>query len=317
MHATTGRWRLGLALALTTAVFWGLLPIALRITLTGMDAWTLTWYRFATASVALGAYLAWRRRLPIRAPLTRRGWWLYLAALLCLVANYVGYLVALELTSPTVAQVLIQLAPMFLLFGGVLVFRERFAPLQWAGFAVLVVGLGVFFHDRIAEVFSIDTRLGLGVVVMLFAATAWAVYGLAQKQLLAELASEQVLFLLYLGAVPLLLFPAAPAGLLELDGLQLGMLAFCCANTVIAYGCFAEALEHWEVSRVSAVVTLAPVITLLGVEAAAWLWPATAPAELLSAWNVLGALLVVAGSMTAALGARPNRPPAGGAAPAA
>lgn len=317
MHATTGRWRLGLALALTTAVFWGLLPIALRITLTGMDAWTLTWYRFATASVALGAYLAWRRRLPIRAPLTRRGWWLYLAALLCLVANYVGYLVALELTSPTVAQVLIQLAPLFLLFGGVLVFRERFAPLQWAGFLLLVVGLGVFFHDRIAEVFSIRSRLGLGVVVMLFAALAWAVYGLAQKQLLAELASEQVLFLLYLGAVPLLLPPAALAQLLELDRLQLGMLAFCCANTVIAYGCFAEALEHWEVSRVSAVVTLAPVFTLLGVEAAAWLWPAEAPAELLSGWNVLGALLVVAGSMTAALGARASRPPAGGPAPAA
>jgi drug/metabolite transporter (DMT)-like permease len=317
MHATTGRWRLGLALALTTAVFWGLLPIALRITLTGMDAWTLTWYRFATASVALGAYLAWRRRLPIRAPLTRRGWWLYLAALLCLVANYVGYLVALELTSPTVAQVLIQLAPLFLLFGGVLVFRERFAPLQRAGFVVLLIGLGVFFHDRIAEVFSIQSRLGLGVVVMLFAALAWAVYGLAQKQLLAELASEQVLFLLYLGAVPLLLAPATLAQLLDLDGLQLGMLAFCCANTVIAYGCFAEALEHWEVSRVSAVVTLAPVVTLLGVEAAAWLWPAQAPAELLSGWNILGALLVVAGSMTAALGARASRPPAGGSAPVA
>jgi len=317
MHATTGRWQLGLALALTTAVFWGLLPIALKVTLTGMDAWTLTWYRFATAAVALGAFLAWRRRLPFRGPLTRRGRWLYLAALLCLVANYVGYLVALELTSPTVAQILIQLAPLFLLFGGVLVFRERFAPLQWVGFVVLVTGLVVFFHDRIAEVFSLDTRLGLGVAVMLFAALAWAVYALAQKQLLAELASEQVLFLLYLGAVPLLLPPAGLAQVLALDGLQLGMLAFCCANTVIAYGCFAEALEHWEVSRVSAVVTLAPVFTLLGVQAAAWLWPAAAPAEILSGWNVLGALLVVGGSMTAALGARAHRALDAGGPPAA
>ena len=54
MHATTGRWQLGLALALTTAVFWGLLPIALKVTLTGMDAWTLTWYRFTSAAIALG-----------------------------------------------------------------------------------------------------------------------------------------------------------------------------------------------------------------------------------------------------------------------
>jgi drug/metabolite transporter (DMT)-like permease len=139
---------------------------------------------------------------------------------------------------------------------------------------------------------------------MLFAAVAWAIYALAQKQLLTQLASEQVLFLLYVGAVPLLLPPAHLAQVLALDGLQLGMLAFCCANTVIAYGCFAEALEHWEVSRVSAVVTLAPIITVLGVQAAAWLWPGAAPAETLSAWNLLGAALVVAGSMTAALGAR-------------
>lgn len=304
MHTTSGRWRLGLALALTTAVCWGLLPIALKLTLTGMDAWTLTWYRFTTAAIVLGAYLAWRRRLPLRSPLTRRGWWLYAVALLCLVANYVGYLVSLDLTSPTVAQVLIQLAPVLLLFGGLVVFHERFAPLQWAGFAVLLTGLAVFFHDRLAEVFTIGTRLGLGVVVMLFAALAWAAYALAQKQLLTQLASEQVLFLVYLGAVPLLLPPAHLAQVLTLDGLQLGMLAFCCANTVIAYGCFAEALEHWEVSRVSAVVTLAPIVTVLGVQAAAWLWPHTAPAEALSGWNILGAALVVAGSMTTALGAR-------------
>lgn len=308
MHSTSGRWRLGLALALTTAVFWGLLPIALEVTLAGMDAWTITWYRFATAAVALGIFLAWRRRLPLRAPLTRRGWLLYAVALLCLVANYVSYLLSLELTSPTVAQVLIQLAPMFLLFGGVIVFRERFAPRQWAGFAVLVAGLLIFFHDRYAEVFALQTRLGLGVAVMLFSALVWSVYAMAQKQLLTQLASGQVLFLLYAGAVPLLLPPAQLAQVLELNGLQLGMLVFCCANTVIAYGCFAEALEHWEVSRVSAVVTLAPIVTVLGMQGAAWLWPVGVPAESLSGWNVLGASLVVAGSMTTALAAQPRRP---------
>ena len=307
MHSTSGRWRLGLALALTTALFWGLLPIALEVTLAGMDAWTITWYRFATAAVALGIFLAWRRRVPLRAPLTRRGWLLYAVALLCLVANYVSYLLSLELTSPTVAQVLIQLAPMFLLFGGVIVFRERFAPLQWAGFVVLAAGLLIFFHDRYTEVFALQTRLGLGVAVMLFSALVWSVYAMAQKQLLTELASGQVLFLLYAGAVPLLLPPAQLAQILELNGLQLGMLVFCCANTVIAYGCFAEALEHWEVSRVSAVVTLAPIVTVLAMQGAAWLWPTGVPAESLSGWNLLGASLVVAGSMTTALAAQSRR----------
>lgn len=302
MHASSGRWRLGFALALTTAVCWGLLPIALKIALAGMDAWTITWYRFATAGIALGAYLAWRRRLPLRAPLTRRGWALYAVALGGLLANYVLYLVSLELTSPTVAQVLIQLAPMFLLFGGLVIYRERFAPLQWVGFAILVAGLVTFFHDRLAEVIAPGTRLGLGVVVMIAASVTWAVYALAQKQLLTQLASEQVLLLLYVGATPLLLPPAHLAQVFALDATQLWMLAFCCANTVVAYGCFAEALEHWEVSRVSAVVTLAPLVTLVAMQGASLAWPGSIPAEQLSALSVAGALLVVAGAMVTALG---------------
>jgi drug/metabolite transporter (DMT)-like permease len=191
---------------------------------------------------------------------------------------------------------------MFLLVGGLVVFRERFARLQWVGFAVLVLGLAVFFHERLAEVFALGTGLGLGVAVMIVAAITWAIYGLAQKQLLTQLASEQVLLLLYVGATAVLLPPAHLAQLVALDATQLWMLAFCCANTVVAYGCFAEALEHWEVSRVSAVVSLAPLVTLAAMQGASVAWPESVPAERLSALSIAGALLVVAGAMLAALG---------------
>jgi hypothetical protein len=56
------------------------------------------------------------------------------------------------------------------------------------------------------------------------------------------------------------------------------------------------------------VVTLAPIVTVLAMQGAAWLWPAGVPAESLSGWNLLGASLVVAGSMTTALAAQPRRP---------
>ncbi len=305
MHTTSGQWKLGLALALVTAACWGLLPIALSITLRVMDAYTITWYRFAVSAIALGLFLAWRRRLPRLGGLGRRGWGMLTVALLGLLANYVLYLVALGHTGPTAAQVLIQLAPVFLLFGGLLVFRERFAPLQWAGFAALLGGLLLFFHGRLAQVFALGTELGLGVALLLLASLTWAVYGLAQKQLLIRLTSGQVLFLLYVGALALLLPAAQPRQVLALDALQLAMLAFCCANTVVAYGCFAEALEHWEVSRVSAVVTLAPLVTLIGVQVAGRAWPAQVLAEQTTWVGVAGALLVVAGAMTTAIAARP------------
>ena len=52
LHQTTGRWRLGLTLALTTAALWATLPVALKIALETIDPWTLTWARFAVAAGA-------------------------------------------------------------------------------------------------------------------------------------------------------------------------------------------------------------------------------------------------------------------------
>ena len=49
IHQTTGRWLLGLSLALITAFFWGLLPILLKGLLANTDPYTITWYRFLVA----------------------------------------------------------------------------------------------------------------------------------------------------------------------------------------------------------------------------------------------------------------------------
>jgi drug/metabolite transporter (DMT)-like permease len=303
MNAESRHGRLGFTLALTAAVLWGLLPIALKVVLTGMDAYTITWWRFAFSMLGLGAYLAWRGQLPRLRGTGRAAWALLAVALATLLANYVLYVIALDHTTPSVAQVVIQLAPLLLLLGGVFVFRERFARRQWLGFVVLGAGLLLFFNRRLPELARPTEGLGLGVALMIVAAVAWAVYGLAQKQLLGVFTSRQVLWMLYLGATIALLPAAAPAAVFDLDGLQLWMLAFCCANTLIAYGAFGEALHYWDVSRVSAVLSTAPLFTI----AAMWLipragWDLLAP-EGLNALSITGALAVVAGSMTCALAA--------------
>jgi drug/metabolite transporter (DMT)-like permease len=81
------------------------------------------------------------------------------------------------------------------------------------------------------------------------------------------------------------------------------MLAFSCLNTLVAYGAFAEALEHWEVSRVSAVLTVAPLVTI----ASSWLInrlvPGVLSADPLNALSLVGAFLVVGGSAACALAA--------------
>ena len=305
----TGRWKLGLFLASLTALMWGFLPVALKALLEGMDPYTITWYRFLVAALLLGGFLAKKRRLPSPSRLDRRGRILLIVSILGLVANYVLYLVGLNWVTPATSQMVIQLAPMFLLLGGLVFFRESFQIRQWVGFFVLLGGLLLFFNDRLADLTSGGGAYYAGVLITIVAAVLWAAYALIQKELLRFFDSEQILVLIYAAAV-LLIFPLADAGrLFALNRLQLVLLLFCCLNTLIAYGAFAEALVHWEASRVSAVLAVAPLVTLLTVWAISRWFPAASIPEHLNALSVTGACLVVAGSMAASLARRRNRPP--------
>jgi drug/metabolite transporter (DMT)-like permease len=304
LHQPTGRSRLGFALAATTMLLWGTLPLALKLALQSLDAVTITWFRFGLASVVLAAFLAWRGRLPALASLGRSGWGLLAAATLGLAANFLAFLVGLDLTTPANAQVLIQLAPMLLGLGGILVFGERYERLQWLGLGVLVLGLLTFFSSQLRAASAGAERYLLGSVILVFAAVTWAGYGLAQKQLLHALPSQPLMLLIYAGCFACFSAGAHPAALQALSAADLGVLLYCAANTLVAYGAFAAALNHWEASRVSAVLAITPLATLASSVLAEALWPGLFHAESISWTSVSGAAAVVAGSLLITLGAR-------------
>ncbi|MCL4781579.1 MAG: DMT family transporter [Bryobacterales bacterium] len=301
LHITSGRWKLGLALSLITAALWGSLPIALKILLTDMQAQTVVWYRFSVAAVLLGAGLAWRRDLRPAWPRGRTVWGLLAVASLGFSANNVLFVAGLGYVTATAGQVVIQLAPMLLLLGSVAIFKERFGGAQIAGLFLLLGGILLFFHERVGELLGNFTGYALGIVLVVLAAFAWAFYALAQKQLLANYGSAGLMWMLYAsGAV--LLFPLAhPAQLAALDATQTVALLYCAILTVLGYGAFAEALAHWEASRVSAVVAVTPLLTWLINRMASILMPSYVKADHLSAWSLLGAALVTVGCAFAAL----------------
>ena len=99
-----------------------------------------------------------------------------------------------------------------------------------------------------------------------------------------------------------LFFPLAnPSSVFRLDGIGLFLLGFCSINTLIAYGSFAEALEHWEASRVSMIVATTPVITVAGMKVCSALFPGFVDPEHLNSMSIAGAFIVVAGSMICSL----------------
>jgi drug/metabolite transporter (DMT)-like permease len=301
LHRASGRHVRGMVLATTTMLLWGILPLALKGVLPVMDPATITWYRFAVSTLLLGGFLAATGRLPALAGLGGRGWLLLAVATVFLAVNYLAYLVSLDLTTPADAQVMIQAAPLLLALGGIVVFRERFTRMQWTGFAVLVFGLALFSGSQLLAIVRGADRFLLGVAVMAAAALTWAVYGLAQKQLLQSLPSQAIMLCIYAGCTLLFAPLAEPARILNLDLAALGLLLFCALNTVLGYGAFAEALEHWEASRVSAVLALTPLATLALVELGSGSWPDLQPRDL--PWTSLaGAGLVVGGSLLTALG---------------
>lgn len=300
LHQASGRASLGFALSALTAACWATLPVALKLTLAVLDPITLTWFRFLVAALLTGAWLALRGRLGGYGALGRRGWTLMAVAAAMLVGNYVFYLLGVQRTTPGNAQLIIQLAPLLMALGGIWVFGERFRAAQWLGLALLAGGMGLFFSDQLRAAVDAPGYVQ-GSLLVVLAAVVWAVYALAQKQLLVKLGSMRILLFIYAVAA-LALWPfARPAALQALDAGQWALLAFCALNTVVAYGAFAEALAHWEASRVSAVLATTPLLCLAAVAAVHALWPASLAPEPIALAGWIGALLVVAGSASVSL----------------
>jgi drug/metabolite transporter (DMT)-like permease len=307
IHHTSGRWRLGFSLSLVTACSWGVLPIPLKIILTSVDVYTVTWFRFLLAFAIISLFLMVRRQFPTWATVQKAGVGLVAIATLFLALNYVLFLTGLDQTSPTNSQVISQLSPVFFGMGALAIFRERYTVQQWGGVGLLIFGLTLFFRDQVQVLLTASGAYMVGSGILGIAALVWAIYALAQKQLLVHLPSSSIMWLIYGGSALLFSPFIAPQSLLTLSLLQWVMLIFSGLNTLVAYGALAEALNHWEASRVSAVITLTPIVTLLTSKIVPILFPNLVPPEPMTAIGIIGALLVVGGSVNIALGKSASR----------
>lgn len=296
---------LGIFLALTTAVFWGALPIAMKQVLEVMEPFTIVWYRFTMAAIGLGIILASRRQLPSLKLFRQRRWLLLLIVATCgLLGNFIFFSSSLQYLSPTTSQVIGQLSPVGMMIASVLILKERMRVTQVIGAGMLICGLLLFFNTSLHEIFTRLTDYTLGVVLGVCAAVVWVSYGVAQKVLLRRMASQQILLLLYV-LCAIALFPMAkPAVIFQLNGWQFACLLFCGVNTLVGYGALAEAMARWQAAQVSALITLTPLFTLFFSILLALVWPDNFVAPSLNLVGYVGAFVVVAGAMFSAIGHR-------------
>lgn len=294
--------RLGMTLALTTAVFWGALPIAMKQAVEVMDPFTIVWYRFLTATIGLFLWLAWKKQLPSWRSLRPALIFMVILAAIGLAGNFVLYNTSLIYIPPSAVQVIIQLAPMLMLVSSAILFKEKLQGYQWIGIVALLVGLGLFFNNKLSALFGGSSQYAMGIAIAFLAAVAWVVYGLMQKTLLKHYQSAQILLMVYFCCAVMLTPMAKPSQLGLMDARQVSMLAFCCINTLVGYGAFAEALARWEASKVSALLTLAPLFTIVFVEVGYAFWPRWIEPVTLNGLGYIGAIVVVGAAMFCAIG---------------
>lgn len=292
---------LGFFLTLTAVLMWASLPLAMQQVQKVVDTQTVVWFRFATALVGVWVMLFFSRKLPTFNQLSRRNIGLLLLGILGLSGNFYLSNFALHYVPPAVSQIMGPISSVIMAFLGVYLFKETFGRHQKIGLSIAIIGLILFFNDRFDDLAQMNT-FGWGMVLSVCGSLIWISYSVAQKMLLRDLGSPQILLLIYLGCSLFFTPLASPAQTSNLDWIGWAFLIFACLNTLVAYGSYAEALNRWEVTKVSVMMPLIPIFSLLFSDLAFRLNREMFAEPDFNLLTYIGALITMTGSMLSAAG---------------
>ena len=293
---------LGFSLALLATMTWGSLPVIAQQALKAVDVPTLVWVRFLVASLVLFVLLGLTGKLPRPSEFSKQTLFLLVLGIIGISANFVLVAMGLHYISPTTTQVLWQLSPFTMILVGVGVFKEAFTHWQKIGLMLLLTGLVMFFNDKFGELFSLGSY-AVGVMMAASGSMIWVCYGVAQKLLSKHFNSQQILLMIYFCSSFVFLPFAEPSQIAHIGNPFLwGCFIYCCLNTLIGYGSFGEALNHWDASKVRIVTTLIPVFTMIFSTIGHHLAPDYFAASDMNIVSYVGAMVVVTGALLAVAG---------------
>lgn len=300
-HSSSQQPLIGFILVFLAILMWGALPLSLQMVLKELDSPTIVWFRFVSAMVGISLLLGLAKKLPKLTTITLKQWGLLAIGIIGLAGNFLLFNLALRYIPATASQVISPLSSFAMILLGVVLFKERMGIHQKLGLMLLFIGLPLFFNDRFAD-FKQMNSFAVGIVMSISASLMWLGYGITQKLLLKHFSSQQILLIIYTGCSLLFTPMANISQIAHLSPTALAALLFAGLNTIVAYGCYAEALNRWEVANVSMVMTQIPVITLIFAHLGFWFSPTWFAEPHLNGLSYFGGGLVVLGALSAAVG---------------
>lgn len=285
----------GIIYASITAIFWGFLAIALKVAVREVEPATIVWFRFVVAFIMLSVWQLAKN--PSSFKILKKPPFLLIIAGIALSWNYMGYMLGIDYTTPSNAQLFIQTGPITLAIAGFVFFKEKLKRNQVIGFSVAIIGFSFFYRDQLSAFFDSQEKYNLGVLLTLSGAIAWATYAILQKQLVTKFSTQSLnLFLFGFPAIIYLPFINL-APLFQLHWTWWLLLVFLGANTFIAYTCLAQALKYLEANKVSIIIIINPMITFITMGILTKLNVDWVAHERFTMFTILGAALVFSGAI--------------------
>ncbi len=291
----------GIYYAIFTAFLWGFLAIGLKVAVNIIPAITVTWFRFTLAFSTMVLFYSFRQKEKLS--IIKRPPLFAILAGVFLGCNYVGFISGVQMTTPTIAQVFAQVGPAVLAFSSIFLFKEKMSPRQIIGLIVVIIGMLVFYKDKMSMITINEDiqQFNIGVFVLIFGALTWVLYAIFQKKVVNNFDPLQLNLIIF-GVPALLLTPVAEfKAFANLSLTQWLLMVYLGLNTLLAYGSLALAFKYTEANKVSVIVTLNPLITFstmifLSYYHVSWISP-----ETFSFLTIIGAVMALMGVVLAVL----------------
>lgn len=289
----------GLLFASFTALLWGFLAVFLKFSLIDFDSITVVWFRFLLAFLVLFSITFFKKKENLL--ILKKPPLLLVIAAIALGLNYVLFLQGLKFTNPSITNIIIQIGPVMLAAVGIFIYKEKVNSKQVIGFISVIFGFTFFYFDQTKNGNLIYKDLSFGILLVVLAAVAWVFYAALQKKLSKNIQPQALNLVIYF--IPILMF--APfvnySSFLNLNLQSAAVLIFLGLNTLLAYGFIGEAFKYAPANKVSIIITLNPIITLISMAILdtfnfPWLGKETT-----SMLGYLGAILVISGAILAIL----------------
>ena len=250
---------LGLLFAALTALSWSILAIGLKVALQYTDAETLVCFRMSIAFFAMLIFFFCFR--PQSIAIIRKPPLLAVLGGILLACNFLGFTKFIGLTSPSIAQIFIQLSPLLFLCIGIFYFKESFSRVQVLGAVLALFGFFLFSRHSL-ETVAVE-EIFPAAAWILFSVITWAIFASFQKILLEKNFHPQALNFVIYGIAAICLLPFSDLKIAPTWSPYVWILMiYLGLNTILAYGFLAEALKRAPANLVSITIILNPIITL-------------------------------------------------------